>query len=105
MILNIILISNQYTYVDTKYPNFYKHRHWNSRRDMTIFYGNINNLDKYDFNWISKDFEAITFEKRYKFDEKAYKYSKYLGIHNSIKAKFFFKFYKRIIKKYIIDLL
>ena len=93
------------SYVDTKYPNFYKHRHWNSRRDMTIFYGNINNLDKYDFNWISKDFEAITFEKRYEFDEKAYKYSKNLGIHNSIKAKFFFKFYKRIIKKYIINLL
>ena len=88
------------SYVDTKFPNFYKHRKWNSKRDMTIFYGNISNMDENDFNWVSKDYDAITFEKRYKFDEQNFKYIKNLEIHKLYRSKKFFKFYKRIIKKY-----
>ena len=47
------------SFVDTYYPNYYKHREWPSRRDMVKFYGHIDNLCKNDFDWLAKDFISI----------------------------------------------
>ena len=43
-------------FVDTKFPRVYKHRNWSSKRDMSKYFGSIKNLNKQDFNWLSKDY-------------------------------------------------
>jgi len=51
------------TFVDNYFKNSYKHRLWHSKRDMVNYYGNIENVNNNDLNWLSKDYNAITFEK------------------------------------------
>jgi len=57
------------SYVDTRYPNFYRHRKWYSVRNAADFFGNIENVKENDLIWLSKDYNAISFEKWYKFDK------------------------------------
>ena len=57
-------------YVDNRYPYVYKHRNWYSRRDMSKYTENIYNLSQYDLKWLSKDYNALTFEKYHKFDKR-----------------------------------
>lgn len=56
------------SFVDTYYPNYYKHRKWSSKREMVKFFGKIDNLCQSDFDWLSKDFNSISFEKWNIFD-------------------------------------
>ena len=53
------------TFIDNYFPNAYKHRMWFSRRDMTKYVGSIYNLSEKDLKWLSKDYNAITFEYWY----------------------------------------
>ena len=88
------------SYVDTKYPNAYIHRRWLSRRDMTKFFGNLENMNRNDFKWLSKDYYTITFEKWDKFEKKNLEFIKDPKIQKLCRPKRFFKYYKRIIKNY-----
>ena len=88
------------TYVDTKYPNIYKHRNWFSKRDMVKLFGKLDNLAQNDFIWLAKDYHALTFEKREKFEKKNIYFVKNKEIQKRYRPKRFFKYYKRVIKKY-----
>ena len=88
------------TYVDTKFPKVYKHRKWSSKRDMTKYYGKIENLCENDYNWLSKNYYTITFEKWDNFENSNLKFIKNTKIQNFSSPKRFFKYFKRIIKKY-----
>ncbi len=50
------------TYVAIKYPDVYKLRDWHSFRLGAQFFG-INTITDSDIKWLSKDFDAISFEK------------------------------------------
>lgn len=58
------------SFVETRYPNSYIIRNWSSLRIARKFYGNIDNLEEKDINWLSKDFYALSFEKWCSFDRK-----------------------------------
>ena len=42
------------TYVDSKYPYTYRHRNWFSLREANKYFGNSENLNKDDINWLSR---------------------------------------------------
>ena len=88
------------TYVDNQFPKIYKHRMWHSRRDMTRFCDHIDNLNDNDLRWLSKDYSALTFEKWDKFTKYNLKFIINPKIHKMCRPKTFFKYYKRIFKKY-----
>ena len=88
------------SFVDTYYPNYYKHREWSSKREMVNFFGKIDNLCQNDFDWLSKDFNSISFEKWDRFENNYLNYVKSPRIQKLCRPKRFFKYYKRIIKKY-----
>ena len=88
------------TFVDTKFPNNYKHRMWSSKRDATRFFGNINNVCQQDFNWLSKDYNAITFEKWDQFEKQNLVLVTNKNLQKLSRPKRFFKYFKRIKKKY-----
>lgn len=88
------------SFVDTYYPNYYKHREWSSKREMVKFFGKIDNLCQNDFDWLSKDFNSISFEKWDRFENNYLNYVKSPRIQKLCRPKRFFKYYKRIIKKY-----
>ena len=50
------------TYVALKYPSVYRLREWHSFRLGGCFF-DINTICDRDFDWLSKDFDAISFEK------------------------------------------
>ena len=50
------------TYVALKHPDVYKLREWHSFRQGGTFF-KIGTISDRDFNWLSKDFDAISFEK------------------------------------------
>lgn len=50
------------TYVALKYQDAYKLREWHSFRQAGSFYS-IDTISDRDFNWLSKDFDAVSFEK------------------------------------------
>ena len=56
------------SFVDTYFPNYYKHREWSSKREIGKFFGKIDNLCQNDFDWLSKDFNSISFEKWDRFE-------------------------------------
>lgn len=87
-------------FVDTKFPRVYKHRNWSSKRDMSKYFGSIKNLNKQDFNWLSKDYYSITFEKWEIFENYNLNFVKNIEIQKLFRPKRLFKYYKRIIKKY-----
>ena len=90
------------SYVDNRFPNVYKHRNWYSKRDAARFFGNIDNLEEKDFTWLSKDYDALSFENWDDYNEKILELSNKSEIQRKISPKRFFKYYKRIIKnKYI----
>lgn len=51
------------TYVATKYPNAYKLRKWKSMRFGGFFFSRCNALTKDNLEWISRKYDAISFEK------------------------------------------
>ena len=88
------------SYVDTKYNNIYKHRKWFSKRDIVKFFGSIDNLSLNDINWLSKDYYALTFETWIKFNPENLEFIKRPEMQNLCRPNRFFKYYKRIMKKY-----
>lgn len=66
---------------------------------LNIF-GNIDNLREKDLSWLSKDYNAITFENWYKYNEEYKKYVTKQALQNLCRPKRFFKFFTRIIGKY-----
>ena len=88
------------TYVDNIYPNAYKHRMWSSKRNMVHFFGNIDNLIFQDIKWLSKDYYAISFEKWDTFEKNYLKIVTNSELQNKCRPKRFFKYFKRIYKKY-----
>ncbi len=50
------------TYVAIKHPSMYKLREWHSFRQGGNFFS-IDTISDRDFQWLSKDFDAISFEK------------------------------------------
>ena len=50
------------TYVAMKFPDVYKLRDWHSFRLGSQFFS-IDTITERDFNWLGKDFDAISFEK------------------------------------------
>lgn len=50
------------TYTAMKFVNAYKLREWHSFRQGGTFF-KINTISDRDFNWLSRDFDAISFEK------------------------------------------
>lgn len=79
-------------YVDNRYPYTYKHRKWYSRRDMSKYCENIYNLSEYDLKWLSKDYNALTFEKYNKFDKKNYEMITNLENQRKYTPKQFFQY-------------
>lgn len=88
------------SFVDTYYPNYYKHRKWSSKREMVKFFGKIDNLCQSDFDWLAKDFNSISFEKWDIFENNYYNFIKSPKIQKLCRPKRFFKYLGRIIKKY-----
>ena len=88
------------SFVDTYYTNTYKHRRWASKRDMTNCYQTIDNVDIQDIRWLSKDYHAITFENWDKFNKNIFDFIKKVDFENICRPKRFFKYYKRIMKKF-----
>ena len=88
------------TFVDNYYKNYYKHRIWSSMRETAKYFGNIENLNKDDLNWLSKDYNAITFEKWDIFEVENIKLVKNLGVQKKCSPKRLFKYSSRIIKNY-----
>ena len=86
------------SYVDNRFPNVYKHRNWYSKRDAARFFGNIDNMEEKDFTWLSKDYDALSFENWDDYHEKILELSNKSEIRRKISPKRFFKYYKRIIK-------
>ena len=73
---------------------------WYSKRDATRFFGNINNVCQQDLNWLSKDYNAITFEKWDKFEKQNLDLVTNKNLQKLSRPKRFFKYFKRIKKKY-----
>ena len=88
------------SYVDTRYPDFYVRRIWQSKRDAKAFYGSPINLNEIDINWLSQDYQALTFEKRHSFKKEIYIICKNSDLHKLFKPSIFFKKYKYIFKMY-----
>ena len=80
------------TFIDNFFPNAYKHRMWFSRSDMSKYIGSIYNLSEKDLKWLSKDYNAITFEYWYIYNEDYNKYVTNKTLQNLCRPKRFFKF-------------
>ena len=93
------------TFVDNYYPHAYTHRIWYSKRDMAKYYGDANNLSENDLNWLSKDYNAVTFEKWDLFNKDYIQFVTELRYQNLCRPRRFFKYFKRIIHKYKIYIL
>ena len=68
------------TYMLTNYSNFYNCREWKSLREGAEYF-DIKKITMKDFLWLSKDYDAITFEKNKN------KRKGYLLMHNSFLQK------------------
>ncbi len=84
------------SYVDTKYPNIYHHRVWNSIRNAKFFLGNLENLNENDILWLSKDYYALSFEKRNIFNQTYLPIIKNPDVQKIYRPKDFFANYKNI---------
>ena len=87
-------------FVDTIFPNVYRHRRWPSERHISKYFQNIDNLSSQDLNWLSNEFYTITFEKWDKYENCNLAFIKNREIQKLIGPQRLFKYYKRIIKKY-----
>ena len=88
------------TYVDTKFPNFYKHRNLFSLREAKIFYNNSDNLSEEDIKWMSKDYHALTFENYHIFEPEKLKFVKDSKIQKLYKPYFLFQYYNNTLADY-----
>ena len=88
------------SFVDTYYTNTYKHRKWASKRDMTNCYKTFDNVNMRDIEWLSKDYHAITFENWDEFNKNIFDFIKKVNFEDICRPKRFFKYYKRIMKKF-----
>ena len=88
------------SYVDSKYPYTYRHRNWFSLREANTYFGNSENLNKDDLKWLSKSFQALSFEKFSKFDVNYLDIVKNPKIKKLYKSNFVFNHFKKIFKKY-----
>ena len=84
------------SFVDTKYPNIYRHRNFFSKRDMTTYFGGSENLSKKDINWLSKDFYALSFENWHKFKIENLELVKDSKLQNLYNPNAFFANYNNI---------
>ena len=64
------------SFVDTKYPHFYNHRNWYSKRDAKTVYDSSLNLNEDDIIWLSQHYYALTFEIYQQFKEDNLKIAK-----------------------------
>lgn len=90
------------SFVDTKYPKFYYHRNWYSKRDTVTFFNNSENLDEDDINWLSQEYHALTFEKwrKYKFKKENLEIVKDSEFRKLYKPNLFFKNFNKIVRKF-----
>ena len=51
------------TYVSIKYPKLYCLRKWKSMRYGGFFFNGINNMTENNVKWLSKSYDAVSFEK------------------------------------------
>jgi hypothetical protein len=87
------------SFVDTKYPNYYIHRNWSSRRDLGYYFMNSNNLTKNDISWLSLDYYALSFEKWANFNKNNYKIIKNKSLRKFMRPiQLFNKYKKKFIK-------
>ena len=88
------------TYVDSKYQYTYRHRNWFSLREAKTYFGSSENLNKDDLIWLSKYYQALSFEKFSRFDMKNLIIAKNSKIQKLYKSNFVFNHFKKIFKKY-----
>ena len=90
------------SFVDTKFPSVYKHRKWFSRRDAFSFFNNSENLNEKDIKWLSKDYDALSFEKwkMFNFSNKKLGIIKNNNIQRLYRPKNFFNNFENIMKKF-----
>lgn len=55
------------TYVAVKYPNMYKIKDWHSLRYGSMYF-KVNEMTDEDYEWLSRDFDAISFEKNQNYE-------------------------------------
>ena len=58
------------------FQKVYKQKKWSSKRDISKYYGKIENLCENDYNWLSKNYYDITFEKWKNFENSNLKFKK-----------------------------
>ena len=88
------------SFVDTRYPNFYYHRNWYSKRDAKTVYDSSLNLNEDDINWLSQHYYALTFEIYQQFKEENLKFAKDKKIRNYYKPDEFFLNLKELLIKF-----
>ena len=87
------------SYVDSKYPNYYYHRNWFSKRDTSTFFNTSENLNENDIKWLSQDYHALSFEKWIKFEEKNLEIVKNIDLQKLYNPNIFFMNYDYMIRK------
>ena len=88
------------TYVDSKYPYTYRHRNWFSLREAKAYFGDSENLNKDDLNWLSKCYQSLSFEKFSEFNMEYLEIATNSKIQKLYKSNFVFNNFKKIFKKY-----
>ena len=88
------------SYVDTRYPNIYKHRVWHSKRDANIFLGSSENLNEGDIKWFSQYYNALSFEKNPKFNSSNLEIIKDKKLQKMYKPKEFFNNFNYLFLKH-----
>ena len=88
------------SFVETKYPNSYIRRNWNSLRLARKFYDNVDNLKENDLDWLSQDFYALSFEKWSSFDKNKLEIVKNVESQKIYKPKEFFNNFDKIFRKH-----
>lgn len=87
------------SYVDTKYPNVYKHRDWHSKRDANSYFGNTDNLNEEYIKWLSYYYSALSFEKYDKFNVTYLEIIKEKCLRKCYKPQEFFNKFQSFLKK------
>ena len=88
------------TYVDSMYPYTYRHRNWFSLREAKIYFGNSENLNNDDIKWLSKYYQALSFEKFTIFEVKYLDIAKNNKIQKLFKSNFVFNHFIKIFKNF-----
>ena len=84
------------TYVNTRYPNAYIQRNWHSLRDAERYFGEPENLNLNDINWLSQDYHALSFEYWTPFNIQNLPVVKNYSLQKMYKPENFFNDYDKI---------